>query len=305
MKIYENLSEIVGKTPLVYINKLSQKHGALSKIAVKPEWLNPWGSIKDRAALSMLEDARKEGRLKKGGCVIEATSGNTGIGICGASAVLGYRAIIVMPDSMSIERQRLMKAYGAELILTDGALGMTGAIREAERLNKEIPGSIIVGQFENPANSEAHYIATGREIFEDCDGEIDIFVSAVGSGGTITGAGRYLKEQKSGIKIVAVEPVSSAVLSGEKAGAHKLQGMGAGFIPKILDINIYDEIIKVSNEEAFETMRELATTEGMLCGISSGAAVFACLSLSKREENRDKLIVCTLADSGERYLSGM
>ena len=301
--IYKSVEQLIGSTPLMELCNI-QKHFKLdSTILAKLEYLNPAGSVKDRVALAMIDDAEAKGLLKADSVIIEPTSGNTGIGLCAVAAARGYRVIIVMPDTMSAERRMLMKAYGAELVLTDGKLGMSGAIAEAERLAKELPGSFIPGQFVNPANAEAHYRTTGPEIFEDTDGKVDIFVAGVGTGGTITGTGRYLKEKNPGVKVVAVEPASSAVLSGNGAGSHGLQGIGAGFVPEVLDTEIYDEIITVTEEEAYTAGRLLAKREGILVGISSGAALHAAIEIAKREENKDKNIVVLLPDTGDRYLS--
>lgn len=301
--IYGSLSELIGKTPLVEIKNFEKKNNINATIAVKLEYFNPAGSAKDRVALSIINDAVESGKLKAGGTIIEPTSGNTGIGICSVAISRGYKVIIVMPETMSAERKLLMKAYGAELVLTDGSKGMSGAIQKAEELNREIEGSIIAGQFVNPANVKAHYTSTGPEIWKDTDGKVDIFVAGVGTGGTLTGVGRYLKEKNPDIKIVAVEPETSPVLSKGVSGAHKIQGIGAGFVPKILDTEIYDEIIDVPNEKAFETSRELTATDGILVGISSGAALYAGKLVASRPENEGKTIVVLLPDSGERYLS--
>lgn len=302
-KIYDGIDGLVGRTPLVRLKNIEEKYGTAARLVAKLEYFNPAGSAKDRVAKSMLDSAEACGLLKRGSVIIEPTSGNTGIGISALAAARGYRAIIVMPSTMSVERQKLMRAYGAELVLTDGALGMSGAIKKADELRESIPGAIIAGQFTNPANPEAHYTATGPEIFADTDGEVDFFVAGVGTGGTITGVGRFLKEKKPEVKIVGVEPDTSAVLSGECAGAHKLQGIGAGFIPEVLDVGVIDEIIKMSAERAFEFGREAARCEGFLVGISSGAALAAAVEVAKREENRGKTVVVLLPDTGERYLS--
>lgn len=303
MNIYRSVTELVGKTPLMELTRIEEKEGLEAKIFAKLELFNPGGSIKDRVARAMIEDAEKRGVLKEGSVIIEPTSGNTGIGLSAIAAAKGYRIIITMPETMSVERRNLMKAYGAELVLTDGAKGMKGAIEKAEELSKEIPNSFIAGQFVNPVNPLAHERTTGVEIWEDTDGKVDIFVAGVGTGGTITGTGRYLKSKNPDVKIVAVEPKTSPVLSGGPAGAHKIQGIGAGFIPEILDTKIYDEVIQVDNDDAFVTGRLVARTEGVLVGISSGAALWAALNLAKRPENKGKNIVVILPDTGERYLS--
>lgn len=301
--IYNSAEELIGKTPLLRLNNIEKKLGIEAKLLAKLEYLNPAGSVKDRAAKQMLDDAEKSGELKPGSVIIEPTSGNTGIGLALAAAVRGYRLIIVMPDTMSVERRQIMKAYGAELVLTDGKLGMKGAIAEAVRLSAEIPDSFIPGQFVNPSNAFAHFNTTGPEIYDDTNGTVDVFVACVGTGGTITGTGKYLKEQIPDIKIVAVEPDSSPVLSGGEAGPHKIQGIGAGFIPDVLDTSVYDEIIKVTDYEAFEYGRMMGRCEGVLVGISSGAALCAAIKLAKRAENKGKNIVVLLPDTGDRYLS--
>ena len=301
--IYTSVEQLIGKTPLVELNNIEKKYDLKARLFGKVEFLNPGGSVKDRVAKAMLDDAEERGILTKESVIIEPTSGNTGIGLALMSVARGYRCIIVMPDTMSMERRMLMKAYGAELVLTEGAKGMAGAIAKAEELAKEIPHSFIPGQFENPANAKAHFMTTGPEIYEDLDGNVDIFVAGVGTGGTLTGTGRYLKEQKADIKVVAVEPKDSAVLSGKPAGPHGLQGIGAGFIPGVLDTSIYDEIVCVSNEEAYAYGKMMGRTEGILVGISAGAALFAAIELAKKEENAGKNIVVLLPDTGDRYLS--
>jgi hypothetical protein len=303
MPIYKTVTELVGKTPLLELVNYERKYALNATILAKLEYFNPAGSVKDRIALNMVETAEKEEKLKKGSVIIEPTSGNTGIGLAAVAASKGYDIIIVMPDTMSVERRNLLKAYGAKLVLTDGAKGMKGAIKKAEELAEEIENSFIPAQFENPANPEIHKKTTGPEIWDDTQGKVDIFVAGVGTGGTISGVGEYLKEKNPNVKVVAVEPVNSAVLSGEPAGPHKIQGIGAGFIPKALNTDIYDEIIKVENEEAFEGGRDIARTEGVLVGISSGAAVFAAKKLAERPENKGKVIVALLPDTGDRYLS--
>lgn len=296
--------ELVGNTPLLEVANYSRVYGVEeATILVKLEYLNPAGSVKDRIALSMIEDAEAKGILKPGATIIEPTSGNTGIGIAAIAASKGYKAVLTLPETMSVERRKLLQAYGAELVLTDGALGMKGAMAKAEELKESIPGAVILGQFINSANPAVHKATTGPEIWEDTDGNIDIFVSGVGTGGTITGVGQYLKEKNPDIQIIAVEPENSPVLSGGNPGAHKIQGIGAGFVPDVLDINIYNEIIKVKNEDAFEIGKAIAVNEGILVGISSGAAVYAATELAKRPENKGKVIVALLPDSGDRYLS--
>lgn len=302
-KIYTSVSQLIGRTPLLELTSLAREENLRARVLVKLECFNPGGSVKDRVALAMLDAAEREGKLSPGAAIIEPTSGNTGIGLAGVAAQRGYRLIIVMPETMSVERRQLMRAYGAEVVLTPGAKGMTGAIEKARELTREIPGSFLAGQFENPANPAAHYAATGPEIWADTDGKVDIFVSGVGTGGTITGAGRYLKEQNPAIRIVAVEPADSPVLSQGRAGSHKIQGIGAGFVPDVLDTGIYDEIIPVSAEDSFATGRKMGRKEGILVGISSGAALWAALELAKRAENAGKTIVALLPDTGERYLS--
>lgn len=302
-KIYTSVDALIGNTPILRLCNIEKELKLNAEILAKLEYFNPAGSVKDRVAKAMLDEAEASGKLKPDTVIIEPTSGNTGIGLASVAAARGYKLIIVMPDSMSVERRRLMKAYGAELVLTDGALGMTGAIARAEELSREISNSIIAGQFVNPANPEAHRSTTGPEIYAATDGKIDIFVAGVGTGGTITGVGEYLKSRNSEIKIVAVEPASSPVLSGGKAGKHGLQGIGAGFVPEILNTEIYDEIIPVSDTDAFNTVRLIGEKDGVLVGISSGAAVFAAAKLAKRPENKDKRIVALLPDTGDRYLS--
>ena len=302
--IKSSATQLIGNTPLLEVKNYQKKENAEgARILVKLEYLNPAGSVKDRVALAMIEDAEKKGNIKPGATIIEPTSGNTGIGLAFVAASRGYKAILTLPDTMSVERRTLLKAYGAELVLTEGALGMKGAIAKAEELQKTTPNSIILGQFDNPANPAAHKATTGPEIWKDTDGQVDVFVAGVGTGGTLTGAGNYLKSQNPSIRIVAVEPDSSAVLSGEKPGPHKIQGIGAGFVPKVLDQNIYDEIIRVKNEDAFAKGKEIAQTEGILVGISSGAALWAATELAKRPEYAGKTIVVLLPDSGDRYLS--
>ncbi|MBQ6894242.1 MAG: cysteine synthase A [Clostridia bacterium] len=303
MKIYKSVSELVGNTPLLELTNLKEKYNLKANIYAKLEGFNPAGSAKDRVALSIINDATNKGILKDDSVIIEPTSGNTGIGLSSIAASLGYRAIIVMPDTMSMERRLLMKAYGAELVLSDGSLGMKGAIEKAEELKKQIPNSLIAGQFTNPANPKAHFETTGPEIYNDMDGNVDFFVAGVGTGGTITGVGEYLKSKNENIKIIAAEPDTSAVLSGENPGTHGLQGIGAGFVPDILNTKIYDEIIKVSKDDAYKLSRDMGTKEGVLVGISSGAALYAAFEIAKREENNGKNIVVLLPDSGERYLS--
>ena len=303
--ICSNVIEAIGNTPLIELGNIAAAHGCKARIAAKAERFNPAGSAKDRAALNMIRDAEKSGRLAPGGLIIEPTSGNTGIGLAALSAVLGYRCCIVMADSMSVERIKLIKAYGAEVVLTPGAEGMAGCVKKARELHLKNPGSIIAGQFENPANPQAHYLTTGPEIWRDTDGQVDVFVASVGTGGTLSGAGRYLKEQNSAVRVVAVEPSASPLLEGGKAGSHTIQGIGANFIPEALDRSVYDEVLGVSDEDAFAYMRELATKEGLLCGISSGAALSAAVALAQRAENAGKLIVVILPDTGERYLSVM
>ncbi len=302
--IKKSASELIGHTPLLEVTRYEETNGITdATILVKLEYFNPAGSVKDRIALHMIEVAEREGKLKPGATIIEPTSGNTGIGLASVAAAKGYRAVLTLPETMSVERRKLLQAYGAELVLTDGALGMKGAIAKAEELQAQTPGSIILGQFENPANPAVHKATTGPEIWDDTEGKVDIFVAGVGTGGTITGVGSYLKEKNPAIQVVAVEPESSPVLSGGQPGAHKIQGIGAGFVPQTLDTDIYDEIIKVSNEDAFTAGRAIATQEGVLVGISSGAALHAAAELAKRPENKGKVIVALLPDSGDRYLS--
>ncbi len=303
MKIYEKITDLIGNTPLFRLKHTEKEFNLSAKIIGKLEYFNPAGSVKDRIAKAMIEDAEEKGLIKDGATIIEPTSGNTGIGLAAIAASKGYKIILTMPDTMSIERRNLLKAYGAELVLTEGSKGMKGAIEKAEELHQEIENSIIPGQFVNPANPQMHIKTTGPEIWNDTDGNVDIFVAGIGTGGTITGVGEYLKSKKADVKIVAVEPASSPVLSKGKAGAHKIQGIGAGFVPETLNTEIYDEIITVENEDAFETGRFLARKEALLVGISSGAAVWAAVQLAKRPENRDKNIVVLLPDTGERYLS--
>lgn len=302
-KIYTSIDQLIGKTPLVELSKIEKKLDLKAKIFAKFEYFNPAGSVKDRVAKAMIDDAIKAGKLKEDSVIIEPTSGNTGIGLASVAAAYGYRIIIVMPETMSVERRQLVQAYGAELVLTEGSKGMKGAIAKTEELASEIPNSFIPGQFVNAANPKIHYETTGPEIFEDTDGNVDIFVAGVGTGGTVTGVGKYLKDKKPDVKVVAVEPEDSPVLSKGTPGPHKIQGIGAGFIPEILDINIYDEIITVSNENAFQSGKLVGRTEGALVGISSGAALWAAIQLAKREENAEKNIVVLFPDTGDRYLS--
>ncbi|MBP3330015.1 MAG: cysteine synthase A [Clostridia bacterium] len=302
-KIYKKAYELIGRTPLLELTNLEEKLNLKAKIFAKLESFNPAGSVKDRVAIKMIEDYEKQGLLNENSVIIEPTSGNTGIGLAMVCAAKGYRLIIVMPDSMSVERRKLIASFGAELVLTDGKDGMAGAIKKAEEMHEEIRGSIIAGQFTNPSNPAAHSETTGPEIYEDTDGNVDVFVAGVGTGGTITGTGKYLKSQNDNIKIVAVEPASSAVLSGEKAGKHGLQGIGAGFVPEVLSVDVIDEIMKVTEEEAYSAARILGKNEGMLAGISSGAALYAAIKLAEKEENKNKNIVVLLPDTGDRYLS--
>ena len=303
-KIYESAAQIIGRTPLLQLGRLAQRHSLQANLLAKLEYFNPGGSVKDRVALSMLDDAEKQGVLRPDTVIIEPTSGNTGIGLAAVAAARGYRAIIVMPDTMSLERRRLIQAYGAQLVLTDGKLGMKGAIAKAQELAEQYSNSFIPGQFDNPANAAAHRNTTGPEIWEDTDGAVDVFVAGVGTGGTITGVGEYLKEKKPGIAVIAVEPDASPVLSGGAAGPHKLQGIGAGFVPAVLDTTVYDKILTVSWENAFAAAREIGREEGVLVGISSGAALWAAIELGRRSEYAGKTIVVLLPDTGERYLSG-
>ena len=302
-KIYTSADQLIGRTPLLELVHLEKELGLEAKILAKLEYFNPAGSVKDRIAKAMIDDAESKGLLKPGSVIIEPTSGNTGIGLASVAAARGYRIIIVMPETMSVERRQLMKAYGAELVLTEGAKGMKGAIAKADELAKEIPGSFIPGQFVNPANPAVHRATTGPEIWEDTDGQVDIFVAGVGTGGTVTGVGEYLKSQNPNVKVVAVEPAGSPVLSKGTSGAHKIQGIGAGFVPAVLNTGVYDEIIAVENEAAFATGKKIGKTEGVLVGISSGAAVSAAIELAKRPENKGKTIVALLPDTGDRYLS--
>ena len=302
-KIYKNIEELIGKTPLLELTHLEEIHNLDARVLAKVEFLNPGGSAKDRVAKKMVEDAEAKGILKAGATIIEPTSGNTGIGLAVMAAARGYRAIIVMPDSMSMERRLLMSAFGAELVLTEGAKGMAGAIAKAEELAKEIPGAFIPGQFDNPANPQAHYESTGPEIYEDTDGKVDIFVAGIGTGGTITGVGRYLREKNPDVQIIGVEPASSPLLTEGRAGSHGLQGIGANFVPSILDTKLYNEIIPVKEEEAYAAGRAVAQKEGLLVGISSGAAIHAALEVAKRPENKGKNIVVLLPDTGDRFLS--
>ncbi len=302
-KIYGSISDLIGKTPLVELKNIEAEFDLGAKIYAKVEYFNPAGSVKDRIAKAMIEDAENSGKLKKGAVIIEPTSGNTGIGLASVAAAKGYRIIIVMPETMSVERRQLMKAYGAELVLTEGAKGMKGAIAKADELAKEIPDSFIPGQFVNPANPKIHFETTGPEIYEDTDGKVDIFVAGVGTGGTLTGVGKYLKSKKPSVKVVAVEPETSAVLSTGVAGSHKIQGIGAGFIPEVLDTKVYDDIIPVSNEDAFKFGKIVGRKEGFLVGISAGAALSAAVTIAKKPENKGKNIVVIFPDTGDRYLS--
>ena len=301
--LVKNLVELVGNTPLMELTKVEEKYALKGKIFAKIEYFNPAGSVKDRIAMQMILDAEEEGKLKKGATIIEPTSGNTGIGLSAIGVARGYKVIIVMPESMSLERRKLVQAYGAELVLTEAAKGMKGAIAKANELLEEIEGSVILGQFDNPSNPKVHYLTTGPEIYKDLNGKVDVLVAGVGTGGTISGAGKFLKEQNKNTKVFAVEPLASAVLSGEKPGPHMIQGIGPGFVPNTLDTNIYDEIIKVSNEDALAFGKMISRTEGILVGISSGAALFAGVELAKKEEYKDKNIVIVLPDNGDRYLT--
>ena len=302
-EIFKSVTELIGKTPLIELTNIERKYSLSARVIAKLEYFNPAGSVKDRVAKEMIEDAERRGVLKDGSTIIEPTSGNTGIGLAAVASAKGYKTVLTMPETMSVERRNLLKAYGAQIVLTDGSKGMSGAIDRANELKDEIDGAVILGQFVNPSNPEAHFKTTGPEIWEDTDGEVDIFVAGVGTGGTLSGTGKFLKSKNKEIKVVAVEPESSPVLSEGKGGAHKIQGIGAGFVPETLDTNLYDEVIKVSDEDAFKTANEIVKNEGILVGISSGAALCVALELAKRPENKDKTIVALLPDTGERYLS--
>ncbi len=302
-EIFKSVTELIGRTPLIEFVNIEKKHSLNAKVIAKLEYFNPAGSVKDRVAKAMVEDAEQKGILKEGATIIEPTSGNTGIGLASVATSKGYKTILTMPETMSVERRNLLKAYGAEIVLTDGSKGMNGAIERANELKDEIEGAVILGQFENPANPEVHFNTTGPEIWNDTAGEVDIFVACVGTGGTLSGTGKFLKTKNKDVKVIAVEPENSPVLSEGRSGAHKIQGIGAGFVPETLDTSIYDEIIKVADESAFETANEIAKTEGLLVGISSGASLWAAIELAKRPENKDKTIVALLPDTGERYLS--
>ena len=302
-KIYKSVTELIGKTPIIELTNIEKKYSLNAKILAKLEYFNPAGSVKDRVAKAMIEDAEAKGILKEGATIIEPTSGNTGIGLASVATAKGYRTLLTMPETMSVERRNLLKAYGAEIVLTDGSKGMSGAIQKANELQKEIDGAVILGQFVNPANPQVHFDTTGPEIWEDTDGQVDIFVAGVGTGGTLSGTGKYLKSKKSEIKVIAAEPETSPVLSEGYGGPHKIQGIGAGFVPDTLDTEVYDEVIKVPNESAMETANDIAKTEGILVGISSGASLWSALQLAKRPENAGKTILAVLPDTGERYLS--
>ena len=302
-EIFKSVTELIGKTPLIELTNIERKYSLSARVIAKLEYFNPAGSVKDRVAKEMIEDAERRGVLKDGSTIIEPTSGNTGIGLAAVASAKGYKTVLTMPETMSVERRNLLKAYGAQIVLTDGSKGMSGAIDRANELKDEIDGAVILGQFVNPSNPEAHFKTTGPEIWEDTDGEVDIFVAGVGTGGTLSGTGKFLKSKNKEIKVVAVEPESSPVLSEGKGGAHKIQGIGAGFVPETLDTNLYDEVIKVSDEDAFKTANVIVKNEGILVGISSGAALCVALELAKRPENKDKTIVALLPDTGERYLS--
>ena len=302
-RIYNDVTELMGKTPLIHFKRLEEKYGLKATILAKVESFNPAGSVKDRVGKMIIDEAEKAGKLLSGGTIIEPTSGNTGIGLASVAAIRGYKLIIVIPDTMSVERRNIIKAYGAEIVLTDGKLGMAGAIAKAEELNKEIPGSIIAGQFVNPANPKAHFVSTGPEIWEDTDGKVDVFVAGIGTGGTITGTGEYLKQQNAGVRIIGVEPETSPILTEGKSGAHKIQGIGAGFVPEVLNMDVVDEVVTVNNEDCFEMAREIAKLEGIQVGISAGAAMHAAVKLAENEEYTNKTIVVLLPDGGDRYYS--